>query len=103
MTGHVLQPRSPQRYKVFQPGEMTVGGVAHRIHFLDISEVGARVHSAEVSPQVDDEVVIHCVFALGRARVTWVKNAYFGVQFATPVLSSTIQGIVEAERVAASK
>lgn len=103
MTGDVLQPRTPQRYKVFQPGTMAVGGVSHRIHFLDISEVGARLHSSEATPQVGELVSISCVMPLGQARVKWVKNAYFGVQFVATMAPTTVQAIVEAERQTAER
>ena len=70
----------------------------HRIHLLDISEQGARVHCQGRVCEVGDRVMITCVLSLGRAQVMWARGLLFGVQFTVPLTQTTIGSVVDAEQ-----
>lgn len=79
--------RLAPRAKVFEVSLLTVDGVEHRGHVLDVSEAGVRAHCR--SRLTVGQVVTLCAPDLRRrAIVRWVHgDGKAGLEFASPPLA----------------
>ena len=85
--------RVARRQKSFQPGYWIGGGGKIALHFLDISESGARAHSA-VPPIRGACVQVFCGLPLGRAIVRWVSAKSFGLEFVVPLTPEAVTKVL---------
>lgn len=85
--------RTAKRLKVFEPAVLHHAGTTARIHLLDFSYTGARLHGA--APLQPGAIVhITCRTLLITARIAWVRGPKYGVTFLTPLRSSDIAALI---------
>lgn len=81
--------RAHPRHKLFQPAEVRTAGGAARVHLLDISPGGARLHAADgLAPGT--RVVLHFAGERQSATVAWANGAKCGVRFCFPLRDDQI-------------
>jgi hypothetical protein len=89
--------RAHPRFKLFQPTTMVNGSDQLRVHLLDLSANGARVHHA-VPPARGAIVKLDCAGRMRSARVAWVAQSRFGVTFTMPLTSGEIDDTLAQQR-----
>ena len=94
VTEDIPHKRLVSRQKSFQPGYWVEREAHIALHLLDLSEHGARAHSAR-PPAKGDVVLILCDIPLGRAIVRWVSKKTFGLEFAVPQTLETIVAVLD--------
>jgi hypothetical protein len=85
--------RSQPRLKVFRLACAQAGGVQFKIHLLDISERGARIHAGEV-PGRAVRITLACASVITKGEVRWVDASRFGLKFDEPLLPLDLDAIV---------
>jgi len=89
----VQEMRATQRYKLFQPTEMTVNGRTRRVHLLNLSAGGALIFAPD--PPLPGAIVqLKCGVHSLRARVAWRADRRFGVAFLAPLAEADVRKIV---------
>lgn len=86
--------RTAKRLKVFEPGLLHCADATARIHLLDLSCTGARLHGAMPHPP-GAIVRIECRNLLITAQIAWVRGSKYGVTFLTPLRSSDVAALIE--------
>ncbi|MBR0551752.1 PilZ domain-containing protein [Stakelama marina] len=72
--------RAAKRHKVFVPSKMLLHSGEERVHILDISQAGARTFGS-FTAKVGDLVELTVGDEQVTARVRWVKDRTFGLEF----------------------
>jgi hypothetical protein len=73
--------RRDRRFKTFLPAAAsTAGGGEHRVHVLDLSRSGARLH-ADTSFDPSDTLLLDLHGVKHSARVVWSRGKQIGVVF----------------------
>ncbi len=76
--------RAFPRDKIFEPANVAVGATSVRVHMLDVSQGGARVHS--VAPlSVGDRVMLSWRDQSRIASVAWSRDSKSGLRFDLPL------------------
>jgi len=95
--GRADDKRQARRTKVFLLAQVAGDGTEtlRRVHVLDISAQGARLHARSVS---DPGGKVELVVGGKRqpASIVWVDHPTFGIRFATPLTDERLHGIVAA-------
>lgn len=81
--------RVPKRSRVYLAAELDSGAGAMPVHIRDISRSGALVE-ADTAPEAGDEVRLTCGNNGVDARVAWVDDKYFGLEFSTALLAGNL-------------
>lgn len=82
--------RGQPRHKTFEPVSITIDGIEHRSHLLDLSTHGARVHCT-TKLQLDQEVVLRSTDIVRRASVEWTTpSGSVGLSFSHVLPDVTI-------------
>lgn len=84
-----LDMRLRPRHKIFQVGEMRVGDRVTKVHLLDISEDGARLHCPVVTG-VGTAIVLNWRDQRWRAVIVWQMGEKCGVRFIFPLSPTTV-------------
>lgn len=93
MTIAISDSRPQPRRKIFQLGELTVGGRTLRVHLLDVSEGGARLHCpAEVN--VGDPVILRWQDNQWRGIIMWTSQGKCGVRFIAPLTAAALSALL---------
>ncbi|MFN7027920.1 MAG: PilZ domain-containing protein [Sphingopyxis sp.] len=85
--------RIERRYKTFAPAMVRTSSGPMRVHILDVSRAGVRLHGA-IAPGIGD--IIHVAFDDDHvaARVRWTKGGMFGAEFCPPLYPSAVTRIL---------
>jgi hypothetical protein len=86
--------RRTPRFKVFQPASLEHGDDRGRVHVLDISSEGARLHGDQ-PPPVGSYVALVCAGFTVRGRVVWSRERRFGVEFHFPLPDLHVRHIID--------
>lgn len=93
MTIAISEPRPQARRKIFQLGELMVGGRILRVHLLDVSEGGARLHCpADVKP--GDPAILRWQDQQWRGIIMWTHEDRCGVRFIAPLTGEAIAALL---------
>jgi hypothetical protein len=87
--------RAEPRLKVFKLGQAQTDGVAFKVHLLDVSEHGARLH-ASAAPARGIRITLTCASVRTSGMVRWVNARRFGIRFDKPLVESELATIVAA-------
>lgn len=87
-------PRPP-RAKVFQVATLMVGGADIRVHMLDVSTVGARIHGAGAF-EVGAQVMLAWAGEGHLARIAWSRGGMAGVRFLFPLSKQRMESLFES-------
>lgn len=88
--------RATPRYKLFQPGEISVGGATKRVHVLNLSAGGALIYAPE-PPARGTPLRVRCGDQSLSARVAWRDDQRFGVAFVVPLTDARVAEIIAAQ------
>ena len=81
------------RLKVFRPAEVHAHGRSLRVHLLDVSRGGARLHTTEaLSPGAT--VVLICMHTRRVAQVAWTQGCRCGIRFGIPLAAEELAAIL---------
>lgn len=94
LTSSAVQRRQDPRHKMFGPVALRTGDTAFRAHFLDLSCSGALAHS-ETPPMDGSLLTVEALGLEARGRVIWTNGKRFGIQFSTPLTSTTMHRWIE--------
>ena len=84
-----VSKREPKRSRVFLSATVDAGHGLAEARIRDVSRSGALVESA-LQPEAGESVRLTCgAIALG-ARVAWAERGWFGVEFETPLLITSL-------------
>lgn len=92
MPTSVMNARPQARRKIFQLGELCLGDRSLRVHLLDVSEGGARLHCPTVL-SVGTAVTLCWQQEHWRAVVVWAGSNKCGVRFIAPLALSSIEAL----------
>ena len=93
MATAISDARPQPRRKIFQLGELTVGARTLRVHLLDVSEGGARLHCpAEV--KAGDPAILRWQGQQWRGIIMWTSDDKCGVRFIAPLTGETIAALL---------
>lgn len=81
--------RAPKRSRVFLVAELDGGAGPTPVHIRDISRSGALLES-ETVPEPGAEVRLTCGNNRVDARIAWVDDNCFGLEFSTPLLAGDL-------------
>ena len=81
--------REPKRSRVFLVAQVDSGSGPVEARIRDISRSGALLQSAR-TPQAGASVRLTCGGAHVDARVAWVEDDCFGLEFETPLLAGKL-------------
>jgi hypothetical protein len=84
--------RSEPRMKVFRIGCAKAGGVQFKVHLLDVSPRGARLHGGQL-PGPGARMTLACSTITTTAEVRWVDASRFGVRFDVPLIPAELEVI----------
>lgn len=91
----VADHRSEPRLKVFRIGRAQAGGTEFKVHLLDISAQGARLHAGQaLGPGIRMTLTCSAVRTTGEVR--WVDASRAGIRFDVPLIASELDTIVAA-------
>ena len=79
-----LGMRAHPRQKIFQPAELRTADASTRVHMLDVSAGGARLHSA-LPLNVGADVVLLWCDQQRKAQVAWSRDQRCGIRFDVPL------------------
>jgi hypothetical protein len=85
--------RAEQRLKVFRLGLADAGGAPFKVHLLDVSASGARLHTG-TAPDRGIHVTLTCSSVSASGTVRWVDASRFGVRFDKPLVPSELATIL---------
>jgi hypothetical protein len=84
-----ISKREPKRSRVFLEAQVDSGDGPAGVRIRDISRSGALVQS-DVPQKVGASVRVACGGAQLDARVAWVDDGCFGLEFETPLLVASL-------------
>jgi hypothetical protein len=88
-----LDVRPQPRRKIFQVGELHADGRSLRVHLLDVSEGGAKLHcTSELS--VGSAVTLHWQGQRWRGVIAWTADGKCGVRFLVPLAPAAIDALM---------
>lgn len=90
-----LDGRGEPRLKVFKLGQAQADGDPFRVHLLDVSERGARLH-ANQAPDRGIRITLTCASVSASGTVRWVDASRFGIRFDKPLVPAELATIVGA-------
>ena len=98
MSSH--QPKSADnrrepRLKVFRLGRAQASGMDFKVHLLDVSARGARLHAGEALG-TGVRMTLDCSSVSTTGEVRWVDASRFGIRFDVPLVPSELDAIVAA-------
>lgn len=82
----------PQRLKIFQLGELRVGSRTLRVHVLDISRGGARLH-CPLPTEPGSPVILRWETHFWRGVIAWSAGDKCGIRFHVPLCADVISAI----------
>jgi hypothetical protein len=85
--------RAEPRLKVFKLGVADAGGAPFKVHLLDVSASGARLHTG-MAPDRGIQVTLTCSSISATGTVRWVDASRFGVRFDKPLVPSELATIL---------
>jgi hypothetical protein len=85
--------RTEPRLKVFKLGLAKAGGVQFKVHLLDVSARGARLHAGQV-PDRGIRITLDCSSVSASGTVRWVDARRFGIRFDKPLVPHEIATIL---------
>lgn len=80
------------RRKTFTLAAVREGLIDHRVHILDISRSGARVHCTAALP-LAGEIWLRCGDLAVPARVVWSEEGRHGLHFAHPISDAQVDAV----------
>jgi hypothetical protein len=87
-----LGTRPQPRRKIFQVGELRVRNSTLRVHLLDVSEGGVRLHCTSAL-DVGSPVMLCWQEQCWRGVIVWAADGRCGVRFNLPLSADTIAAI----------
>ncbi|MBA2920521.1 hypothetical protein GON01_02305 [Sphingomonas sp. MAH-20] len=88
--------RAEPRLKVFRLGRARADGVPFKVHILDVSKLGARLHASQ-APDLGIRITLDCASVSASGTVRWVDARRFGIRFDKPLVQSELATIVAAD------
>jgi hypothetical protein len=88
-----LDGRTEPRLKVFKLGRAQAGGVQFKVHLIDVSARGARLHADE-APDRGIRIELTCSSVCASGMVRWVDARRFGIRFDMPLMPSELETIL---------
>ena len=85
--------RAEPRLKVFRLGQARADGLPFRVHVLDVSKLGARLHASQ-APGPGIRITLDCASVSASGTVRWVDARRFGIRFDKPLVQSELATIV---------
>ena len=82
--GNDCTARAEGRYKTFFPAFARTSSGTMRVHILDVSRAGARLHGT-YAVEIKDILQIAFDGDQVAARVQWIRGEMFGTQFCCPL------------------
>ena len=91
--GSAGERRAEARQKVFRQGDALLGNSQIRVHLLDVSAYGTRLHS-QLPLASGQQVTIDCRTVRIQGVVRWTNAQLAGVRFDAPLAGSELSTIV---------
>lgn len=82
--------RAAQRYKLFQPTEISTGEGYRRAHLLNVSVSGALMYASDC-PERGEDLKVRCGSRTLAALVAWRDGRRFGVRFMVPLSEADVR------------
>lgn len=81
--------QAARRFKTFWPTEMRTVNEQHRVHVLNISRTGAKIHAREAM-DTNQKMEIMIGGECRGATVRWKLGQTFGIVFDEPICDDTV-------------
>ncbi len=81
------------RDKIFQPANIAVGVRSARVHMLDVSQGGVRIHST-APLAVGERVMLSWQDQSRIARVAWSRDSKSGLRFDVPLTQPQMETLL---------
>lgn len=81
----LIKKRDDKRARVFLSAQVESGAGSFGVRIRDISSTGAQLDSDRIPPE-GETVILRCGRTALQARVAWVDDGCFGVEFYTPLV-----------------
>lgn len=91
--GRNSSARAEKRYKTFFVASVCTANGTMRVHILDVSRAGARLHGT-FAVGIGDVLQIAFDGDHVAARVQWINGGMFGTQFCSPLSPSALTRIM---------
>lgn len=88
--------RAYPRQKIFELAEAHTPLGATRVHVLDLSRGGAKLHFASRSPDIGATVVLNWAGRRRSGRVCWAGDRKCGICFSVPLSEDEVSELVSA-------
>jgi len=88
--------RAEPRLKVFKLGRAETAGLDFKVHLLDISRLGARLHASQ-APDRGHRIRLTCSSVSTSGTVRWVDARRFGIRFDKPLVPAELATIVAVD------
>jgi hypothetical protein len=79
--------------KVFKLGRAQADGASFKVHLLDVSQRGARLHASE-APDRGIHLELTCASVSTSGTVRWVDARRFGIRFDAALAPSELASIL---------
>lgn len=96
-----LGMRVAAREKIFEPASLSAGAKSARVHMLDVSTGGAKIH-CPTPLAIGASVVLAWAEEERIAHVAWSAGARCGLQFRTPLTTVQIEALTQPVAMAAT-
>jgi hypothetical protein len=96
MSARQSQPpnlRAEPRLKVYKLGRAQAGGMQFKVHLLDVSASGARLHAGR-TPDQGMRITLDCSPVSATGTVRWVHASRFGIRFDTPLVPADLSAML---------
>jgi hypothetical protein len=91
--GHLQRAREHSRHKTFQLAELRTRNGNIRVHILDISSGGVRLHAA-AELEAGGKVLLVWNGQSRSAQVAWHRNHKYGLRFTIPLRDDQVEAFL---------